>query len=173
MRVNYQILMELDHKSIIKGKYLFMDEKRLTCHLIVEYFEYPDLGQYMRDKKPLEEHEVSEILSLLLDCLNYLREKGVCHRDIKPANILYHPESKTLKLIDFELARMIRYSHEKLELWSKCGTLSYRAPESFKGAYGLPVDMWAVGVIAFEMLTGVHPFKTGYAKETIDKICEE
>ena len=171
MRVNYQILMELDHKSIVKGKYLFMDEKRLTCQLVVEYFDYPDLSHYLKEKKPLEEREASEILFLLLDCLKYLREKGVCHRDIKPENILYDPDTKTLKLIDFELARMIRYSHEKLELLSKCGTLSYRAPESFKGNYGIPVDMWALGVVAFELLTGVHPFKTGYAKDTIEKIC--
>ena len=62
---------------------------------------------------------------------------------------------------------MKRYNHEILELWSKCGTNSYRAPESFKGAYGLPVDMWALGVITYELLIGAHPFRSSYSMETV------
>ena len=113
---------------------------------------------------------VARIIYELLDCLAYLQYKGVCHRDIKPENILYDAKTGTIKLIDFELARMQRYSHEKLELWSNSGTLHYRAPESFGRGYGIPADMWAVGIIAFELLTGTVPFKTSFYKNTVDKI---
>ena len=78
-----------------------------------------------------------------------MEEKGVCHRDLKSENILYDPKTGDLRIIDFELARMQRYSDERLELWSNTGTLHYRAPESFKGCYGIPVDMWAIGIITF------------------------
>lgn len=57
---------------------------------------------------------------------------------------------------------------------SQNGTLHYRAPESFKGGfYGIEVDMWAVGIIAFEMLTGKAPFKTSFVKDTINLILNE
>ena len=48
MRITYQILMELDHRSIIKGKYIFMDERKLTCHIVMEYFHSPELKDLMR-----------------------------------------------------------------------------------------------------------------------------
>ena len=76
--------MELDHKCIIKGKYLFMDEETFTCHMVLEYLEYPELHHYMKGNCPLSEEKTAEILHSLLDALNYLAEKGVCHRDLKP-----------------------------------------------------------------------------------------
>ena len=128
VRANYQILMELDHKSIIKGKFLFMNERKLACRIVMEFCEFPTLRHYMREHGPLSEERTSLVVSELLNCLSYMEKKGVCHRDLKPENILYDPATGELKIIDFELARMRRYNHEKLEMLTKCGTLSYRAP---------------------------------------------
>lgn len=57
-----------------------------------------------------------------------MKEKKVCHRDLKPDNIMYNPITGDFKIIDFELAKMQRYTHEKLTLMSQNGTLHYRAP---------------------------------------------
>ena len=86
MRINYQILKELDHESIAKGEYLFLNEKKLTCHMIMEYYPYPELREFMNKNKgtKIEEEKVANIVYSLLDCCHYMQEKGVCHRDMKP-----------------------------------------------------------------------------------------
>ena len=65
---------------------------------------------------------------------------------------------------------MQRYTHEKLWLWSPTGTKQYMAPEMFNGIYNEIVDIWATGIIAFEMLVGELPFKSSFEKNLIDEI---
>ena len=57
---------------------------------------------------------------------------------------------------------MPRYTHQKLELWSPTGTKPYMAPEMFHGIYDQSIDLWAIGVIAYQMLTGEHPFQSSF-----------
>ena len=57
-----------------------------------------------------------------------MHSSGVCHRDIKPDNILYDPIKKKLKIIDFDIARMKKFSNSQLEMMTKTGCPSYRAP---------------------------------------------
>lgn len=102
-----------------------------------------------------------------------MHNRKVCHRDIKPANILYNPKTKSIKIIDFELARISKYSDEVLEMWTKTGTPSYRAPEMFKGGYDEKVDVWALGVLGYELLTGKKPFASPYEDTKIKKILNE
>lgn len=68
---------------------------------------------------------------------------------------------------------MERYAHENLELLSKTGTLHYRAPETFTKVYGRAVDMWSVGIVAYELLIGTVPFKSSSSATTIKLIQEE
>ena len=99
---------------------------------------------------------------MILSTLIYLHKKKVCHRDIKPENILFDEVKGELKLIDFEISKTVRYDHERLEMWTNTGTLQYKAPEMFKGKYNEIVDVWAVGVICYEMATGRLPFQNKY-----------
>ena len=95
----------------------------------------------------------------------YLHEEGCCHRDIKPENILYHEITEDVKLIDFEIAKMPKYKHQALEMMTNTGTLHYRAPESFSGeVYDERIDVWAVGITAYELFTGKVPFEAEYEK---------
>lgn len=118
----------------------------------------------------MAEDEVAEIISKVLSCLNYLKNKGVCHRDIKPENILYDPRSGDVKIIDFELAKMKKYEADTLDLWTSTGSLYYRAPESFSIGYNETVDVWAAGVLLFELLTGKLPFSACTVKNTVYEI---
>ena len=82
----------------------------------MEHCDFPDLRKFMNQnkKKKLGEGLVASIVYEMLDCLAYLEDKGVCHKDIKPENILYDEVSGKIKLIDFDIAEMQRYKHEKL-----------------------------------------------------------
>ena len=111
IRESYQILKELDHEYILEGKYLYIDEKRMTSYMVSELCDYPDLRNFMMKTKKIPEEKIAEILDKIIEVVAYLNEKGVCHRDLKPENILYNPQTDELKVIDFELARMQRYHH--------------------------------------------------------------
>ena len=118
MKECINIMKQLDDTSIIKGYYLFINESTLSCQLVAEYCSYPELRHFMNETtkrgEKLSEDRVAGIISAILNCLQYLKEKGVCHRDIKPENILYDPVSGKIKLIDFEIARIRKNIEEKL-----------------------------------------------------------
>ena len=166
MRECYHIMRELKHPNIIKGEFLFLDEKKISCQMVTELCKYPELKEFLMDtrkkRERITEEKVAQIISCLLNCLVYLQSKGVCHRDLKPDNILYNPITGDIKIIDFEISRIQRYEDEKLDLWSNTGSLFYRAPESFRGGYSTEIDVWAVGIIAYEMLIGELPFTSDY-----------
>lgn len=99
-----------------------------------------------------------------------MHSMGVCHRDIKPDNIMYCPETQELRLVDFEIARMLKYSNQQFELYTKTGTPNYRAPETFKAVYSEKVDVWAIGVIAYQIFTGLLPFENPFEAKLIRQI---
>lgn len=174
LKQQYKILKGLDHFAITKAKYLFVNEKNSTTHMVNELHPYGTLRDFLNDQSRLTESEAASILDSLIKGVKYLHSKGVCHRDLKPENIIYDPETSTLKIIDFEIAAMKKYQKERLQMWTPTGTIFYKAPEMFQGGlYGEEVDMWAIGVIAYEMLAGEPPFADRYEARTTKKICFE
>lgn len=114
------------------------------------------LSQYCRTKtsKKLDEIETFFVFSQLLSALYYLHQKGIYHRDLKMTNVLID-EQRNVKLIDFGFS-----DNRDQELHSYCGTPSYMAPEIVekRGYRGKHVDIWALGVIVFKLLTGEYAF---------------
>lgn len=102
---------------------------------------------------PLE--RVESILSGIAAGVGYLHEQGIVHRDLKPGNIF--EEHGRIKVGDVGLAKFISESHRSGHTQS-VGTVYYMAPEIAHGRYGREVDVYALGVILFEMLTGKVPF---------------
>ena len=100
--------------------------------------------------------ECRKILFQLCEALNYMHQKCIIHRDLKPSNILFD-KNGNIKLCDFGLA--ISTAHMKLNNNSICGTWSYIAPETVaKHHISASVDVFALGVIMYELFTGYQPF---------------
>lgn len=99
-----------------------------------------------------------------------MHEKKVCHRDIKPHNMLYDTLEQKIKLIDFDISKMNGRRRNKLEMWTMTGTVYYKAPEMFAGKYDEGIDLWSVGVTAYELMTGRLPFIKEYLNDTIEDI---
>ncbi|WP_428253071.1 protein kinase domain-containing protein [Gynuella sp.] len=129
-------------------------------YMMMELLEGRDLGDLLKEKKRLSIKETLIIGIQLAKALNYAHEAGVVHRDIKPDNIIVLPDGESIKVADFGIAR-INESDEilKTQVGSVLGTPRYMSPEQ---ALGETVDgrsdLFSVGVILYEMLTGVKAF---------------
>jgi serine/threonine protein kinase len=118
----------------------------------------------LREKKKLSESEARELFRQILEAVLYCHSKGIIHRDIKLENILFSNEERTkIKIIDFGVSGLLKT--EK----SKSGTLRYMPPEVVNGSNlnSLPyIDIWALGCILYELITGETLFK-GNSREEI------
>ena len=128
-------------------------------YLVLEYVDGTLLREYLREHAPLSVDEAVRITAQLADALQYCHEHGVVHRDLKPENILIEADG-TVKLVDFGIALLQgarRLTFRRLT--SGFGTPDYMAPEQVQGDRGdARTDVYAVGVMLYEMLTGDVPY---------------
>ncbi len=88
-----------------------------------------------------------------------MHRKGISHRDLKTDNILYDEKNKQIKIIDLGISKAFINHGEKYTMYSVTGTLKYKAPEMISGGgFDEQVDMWALGIILYELITGETPF---------------
>lgn len=102
----------------------------------------------------------------IASAVNYLHDHGIVHRDLKPGNIFN--DQGTVKIGDYGLSKFISVSRRSGQTES-VGTFHYMAPEIGKGRYGREIDVYALGIILFEMLTGRVPFEGESSQEIIMK----
>ena len=109
----------------------------------------------------------------MLRAANYLHENNIIHRDIKPENYLLQNEDPpgvvNLKQVDFGLSKRMT-EENKNQPKTRCGTPYYIAPEIMTGFYDSKVDVWAIGVCLYIMLTGKPPFTGQDTREVMRKI---
>jgi len=151
----------------------FEEVRPLRQALVLEYVEGPTLAERIQDG-PIPLDEALPIARQIAEGLEAAHERGILHRDLKPANIKVR-EDGAVKLLDFGLAKALApepTSAEAAELANSptltarstqmgivLGTAAYMAPEQAKGkSVDKRVDVWAFGVVLFEMLTGKRPF---------------
>jgi len=124
--------------------------------VIMEYVAGRTLGEVIAEKPDGVDLEyVEEMLNQIAAGADYLHERGIVHRDLKPANI--YLENGVIKIGDVGLAKFISESRRSAQTQS-VGTVYYMAPEIAHGRYGKEVDVYAIGVMLYEMLTGNVPF---------------
>jgi len=144
------ILKELQDPNIVRLHDVVHTDKKLT--LVFEFCDH-DLKKFLDAKEKLDMPTLKSFLYQLLRGIAFCHDRRVLHRDLKPQNLLINKDGE-LKLADFGLARAFgipvrSYTHEVVTLW-------YRAPDVLMGSrkYSTPVDIWSVGCIFGEMITG-------------------
>ena len=132
-----------------------------NLQLILEYAEKGNLFHYIRRRKHLTEEESFFFFTQVCIGILFLHENSIIHRDLKPENILI-TQGSGVKICDFGWC-----AEGSEERNTYCGTLDYMAPEILKGSnYSNKVDIWALGILLYEMTHGYPPFS---AKSDIEK----
>ena len=150
------------HPNIIGVLDYGFDEKRQPYYTMDLLANAQDIRRAAR-QKPIK-GQVGYILQIL-QALDYLHRRGIIHRDLKPANVLVKDEQ--VKVLDFGFATMAN----QVSTGSSGGTLPYLAPELFRQQpASIASDLYAVGIIAYELLIGRHPFNTENMRLLIDDL---
>jgi len=146
-------------------------EEGSYAYIAMEYVEGRSLRECFEKKVAFTNAQTVEIVSQLLDALQFAHERGVWHRDIKPANILI-VNTDRVKVTDFGIARIGSSVLTQVGT-SIMGTPGFIAPEMYLGSeFDRRVDVFAAGVVAYQLLAGVPPY-VGAPEKVMFKVCYE
>ncbi|KAG8415610.1 spindle assembly checkpoint kinase [Metarhizium acridum] len=157
VRREIEIQSNLRHPNILKLYSHFHDSKRVF--LVLEFAGRGELYKHLRKADRFPEPKAARYIAQMASALRYLHRKHIIHRDIKPENILVGIYGE-VKISDFGWSVHSPRSRRK----TYCGTLDYLPPEmvipnSPENSYDEKVDLWALGVLAYEFLVGEAPFE--------------
>ena len=156
---------QLRHPNIV-GLLDFGFDTANQPYMVMELLSGPSLLEEIRIDAPMAPTRVVDVLESVASALQLAHDRGITHRDLKPANIVAHKYDsgeRVYKVIDFGLAAIKSKSEETQTRLTDpaffIGTLAYAAPEQMQGGeITSATDVYALGVIAYEMLTGALPF---------------
>ena len=163
-----QAVGRLTH-SRIAAIYDYGEDAELA-YIVMELVHGKSLYEHLQNKAKFDLAEIGEIIRQLLDGLGYAHAQGVVHRDIKPSNLLVHDDGR-IKISDFGIAHLD--SSSLTQVGEIMGSPGYMSPEQFTGDEpDARSDIYAAGVIAYELLTGRKPF-TGSNVEIMRQVISE
>jgi CHASE2 domain-containing sensor protein/tRNA A-37 threonylcarbamoyl transferase component Bud32 len=147
-------------------------EEHDFCYIAMELLKGGDLAPFVKANNLLPPEKAVSIAARAADALGYAHKQGVVHRDIKPANMMYHPQSDTLKLTDFGIARLTDSSKTKTGM--VLGTPSYMSPEQLAGKkIEGRSDLFSLAVSLYQLLCGRLPFEGESMAQLMYKIANE
>lgn len=170
-----EIIARLKHPNVVS----IFDSGATAAGLrfyVMDYIEGVTLREYVQARRP----DLPDLLSLfnrVCEGVRFAHQKGILHRDLKPSNILID-EHGSPRILDFGLARLLdEPGHEQLSMTGQVlGTLPYLAPEQARGGreeLDVRTDIYALGVILFELLTGQYPYPVvGQIADVLRNICD-
>lgn len=167
-------LKQLNHRHIIKFKEMFLNkysaDTQFVC-IILEYCPGGDLASYIQrtvnrfgefGKSHMNESDILRYTLEIATGLDFLHSQGIVHRDLKPQNILLDKDG-TIKITDFGIAR--RFSENSIVI-TQVGTPNYMSYQILNGdPYDELTDMYSLGIVVFEMMTGKSIFLSSYDKQ--------
>jgi len=159
--------IDLDHLNIVKLHDYFVTGSNF--YFMLELCSRHSMMELHISRKKISESESRFFLTQIIAGVNYLHDKKIIHRDLKLSNLLLADNEKTVKIADFGLA--LHESELKYCQLEKCGTPNYLSPEMLlQKGYSYPVDVWAIGIVFFTLISGIPPFETNDVNDTYRRI---
>lgn len=168
-----RLLSLLKNNNIVDFRNYDIDDNN-NIYLLMEYVEGKDLNEYIHhDVGLIVEERICDLFCPILDAIGYAHKNEIIHRDIKPSNIIITPDGVP-KILDFGIATSIKKGQEERGNYI-VGTPAYMSPEQVKGdSLDVRSDIYSLGVLLFEMLTGREPYNHSLSEIEINqKILEE
>lgn len=166
LATEFRTLSSLRHPNIISVLDYGFDEAQRP-YFTMEYL--PDARTIIQAGRNKTQQEQIDLILKILQALVYLHRRGILHRDLKPGNVLV--AQGQLKVVDFGLSIETRTRSTMDASQTTAGTLPYMAPELFHGvSVSRASDLYAVGVIAYELFAGRHPFSTNNLAVLVNEI---
>jgi eukaryotic-like serine/threonine-protein kinase len=159
-----QAAARLIHPNIVQVFDSGQDEGSGQYFIVMEYIEGSSCAEILRDDGWVEVHDAVGIIEQACEGLHYAHRHGVVHRDVKPGNLLRSRE-REVKLADFGIAKATEQS-SITQVGSVLGTAAYLAPEQARGEEAGPrADLYALGVVAYQLISGRLPYEAASLTE--------
>jgi Serine/threonine protein kinase len=165
-RLEAEAAAKLEHPGIVPIHEV--NERDGSCYFSMKFVEGGQLDEVVR-RTPMSTRQAAELIAKVARTVHYAHEHGILHRDIKPGNILLDAKGEP-HLTDFGLARLVESESSVTQTLDILGTPSYMAPEQALGnnaAISSATDVYGLGAVLYQLLTGQPPFAGGATYETI------
>jgi len=166
------VMSKLAHPNIVNFKEIF--DRKDGYYVVLEFITGGELFDRIIELQRYSEKEAAHVMNQALHGLKHMHDKSLVHRDLKPENLLLSSKSAdaTIKLADFGFSRESKTHTDCSEM---VGTPEYMAPEIValrerSGGYSKPVDIWAMGVVLYILLSGIHPFQMEDEEQMLSNI---
>jgi len=147
-----QVMMRANHPFVVQLFFAFQSPSKF--YLGMEYVSGGDMFYHLEKLDKFCINDVRVYVAEIVLALSHLHSNGIVYRDLKPENVMLDHDGH-IKLTDFGLSKVI----DQEETSTLCGTTGYLAPELIlRQSYSYEVDWWALGILTYEMLTGITPF---------------
>src|SRR5688500_18805582 len=169
-----QIAAQLNHPSIATVHAI---EEHAGCLFIaMEFVDGQPFGSALRNRE-LSDYDIVRIARDVAEALAVAHERGIVHRDVKPDNVMVMVSEKRVKVLDFGIAKQVgaaRAGEFRAEAGMVVGTIEYMSPEQALGkTVDARSDIFSLGVVLHQALTGALPFSAGTATELLLRICRD
>ncbi|MCW2996125.1 MAG: serine/threonine protein kinase, partial [Conexibacter sp.] len=156
----------LVHPNIVQVYDFGLDERSGRHYIVMERIVGPSGAQVLRDRGHLPVDEAVDWIAQACRGLEYAHRHGLVHRDVKPGNLLLSEADGTIKLADFGIAKTASDESSITQVGSVLGTAAYLAPEQAAGEEaGPPADLYGLGVVAYQLLSGRLPYEAASLTE--------
>jgi len=165
------IMKKISHPFIVKLHYAFQTPEKL--YFVTDFLNGGELFYHICNETRFPEDRARFYAAEILLALDHLHENGIIYRDLKPENVILDSEGH-IRLTDFGLSKLgIKGKNSQTNTF--CGTPEYLAPEIIKGnGHSCAVDFWSFGILVYEMISGINPFKNDKSRvEKLKQITDE